>query len=98
MTTPTKNLALPFGVTVPSVSSLSLSFNEHENYYLTIEDHFEERPSGRNDWISEEERAKAIAANTVWSAHLYPDTPIGFYRILGASLEAVIRALASAAP
>lgn len=70
-------------------SSLTISFNEHSVYY--------EKPGERqesDDWISEEEKAKAIESNSVWTLTWYPDTPVGFYSLCGSSLESVLNAAA----
>ena len=63
---------------------LYLTHNEHRDVYETVESfyHFDE-------FISPEERAKAIAENSVWVLHWYPDTPIGAYRIVASTLEAI---------
>ena len=52
--------------------------------YETIEEHYD-----CDDFVSPEELKKAIAEDSVWILHWYPDTPIGSYSILASSLEAL---------
>lgn len=63
--------------------ALIITHNEHLNEYRSIEE-------WGGAWISEEEKARAIATGEAWSIQWYPETPIGFCRVDGASLEAVI--------
>jgi|SRR5581483_6631440 len=85
-----KNLRLPFGVTLPEVNSLAFEFNHHMLSHESIEEFFE---GGffEIEWISAEERTRAIETNQVWCAHWYDKTPSGSYVILGSTLEAVIK-------
>ena len=89
MTSVIKNLELPFGVTLPTVSSLHIVFNDHKTTYETIDDWM----GSRDFWVSEEEHQKAVAQDTIWVAHWYPHTPIGSYTVAASSLEAVLKAL-----
>ena len=63
---------------------LHLSHNEHRDVYETVEQFYES-----DDFISEEEWHKAVAENSVWVLHWYPNTPIGFTRIAASTLEAI---------
>lgn len=73
-------------------SSLIISFNdEHAPNYDTAEEWGEYHDL--RDWVSEEEREKAIATNSVWTCQWYPDTPVGFYLLRASSLPALIAAL-----
>jgi hypothetical protein len=67
---------------------LHLSHNEHRDVYETVEQFYES-----DDFISEEEWHKAVAENSVWVLHWYPNTPIGFTRIAASTLEALETAL-----
>ena len=91
MTGAIKNLELPFGVVLPTTSSLLIEFNPHEAVYETIDEWMDVCRAG---WVSEEEHQKAISQNTFWLAHWYPHTPIGSYTVAASSLEAVLKALA----
>jgi hypothetical protein len=56
--------------------------------YESVESYYE-----RCDFVSEDEYNKAVATDSVWDLQWYPDTPIGFYRILASSLEALQQAV-----
>ena len=67
---------------------LHLSHNEHRDVYETIEQFYEPQ-----DFVSDDEWLKAVAEDSVWSLHWYPETPIGFHRICASSLDAIQKAL-----
>ena len=69
MIKPTENLELPFGVILPEVSSLHISFNPYKGFYETIDHHVEGLTA---HWISPEERERAIAQDTLWDAPALP--------------------------
>ena len=97
MTGTIKDLELPFGVTLPTVSSLGIEFNPHEGVYETIDEWLDIREGvatpNQSCWVSEEEHQKAVSQNTLWTAQWYPHTPVGSYTVAGSSLEAVLKAL-----
>lgn len=71
-------------------SSLTLSFNDgNAPNYMTVaqwlEDHDEQ-----HEWVSPEEREKAVATNRMWALHWYPDTPIGFFCCAASSLSVLL--------
>jgi len=49
--------------------------------------------SDEEDWVSVEERQKAIDQNGIWSVQIYPNTPIGSYSYHAASLQAILEFL-----
>lgn len=79
-------------------SSLTISFNDANgpNYQTVAEMEAEidtlpkDYKRHHYDWISEEERQKAIADNSMWTAQWYPDTPVSFYAVAASSLNALI--------
>lgn len=74
-------------------SSLSISFNEENGpNYQTVGEWVAEEHSGikDDDWVAPGEKEKAIATNSIWTAHWYPDTPIGFYRVHASTLDALL--------
>ena len=73
--------------------SLFLTHDPHKNYYQTIEQ-WEKDVSGlsASDWVSPEQREKALIHNSFWELHWYPDTPIGFYRLLAYDLAVLLEA------
>jgi len=80
-------------------SSLSIGFNEdHACNYVTAQgwhDEYGFYGGGRSDdpvrWVSEEERQKALATNSVWSIQWYPETPVGFCLVAASTFEAAAR-------
>lgn len=75
-------------------SSLSISFNEDNGpNYQTVAEMVEQNDPKDHDWISEEEKHKAVLTNRMWEIQWYPDTPIGFCRLCASSLSAVIKAV-----
>lgn len=74
-------------------SSLTLSFNDGcgPNYMTVAQE--EEEGLGFGDWVSEDERGKAIATNSKWILQWYPDTPIGFYAVAASSIQAIMNSL-----
>jgi hypothetical protein len=73
-------------------SSLTISFNEHAHNYCDAHKAVERGILGSDEWVSEEEKQRAIETNSVWSLQWYPETPVGFHSLLASSLEAVITA------
>jgi len=72
--------------------------NEHKASYVTVEDYLTNRYGtgiGYEDdeWVSMEEKEKAIKTNTLWVIHVYPQTPIPSYVVAASSLDALIRFL-----
>lgn len=70
--------------------SLHLTHNHHRDYYESVEEYF------KNPWmegfdVSEDEKRRMIETNEIWELQWYPDTPIGFYKVIGATLEEVLR-------
>jgi hypothetical protein len=63
---------------------LHLSHNEHRDVYEPVEQFYD-----ADDFTSEEEWHKAVAEDSVWVLHWYPNTPIGFTRIAASTLEAI---------
>lgn len=70
-------------------SSIHLTFNDHKSNYVTVA---EEIAHGdwHGDWISEEEKQKAIETDRAWTLQWYPDTPVGFYACSASTLEALL--------
>lgn len=67
---------------------LHLSHNEHRDVYEAVEEFYE-----TEDFISPEEWHKAVAEDSVWVLHWYPDTPIGFHRVAASTLDAIKESL-----
>jgi hypothetical protein len=75
----------------PHKGSLHLTHNDHRNNYETVE-----QWAGYNreshDWVSEEQKAKAIATDSVWVLQWYPDTPVGSHALVAADLDVLLHA------
>ncbi len=78
-------------------ASLHLTHNEHRDYYQSVEEWARDNGEGTGncffEWVSDAERAAAVAGDSVWMLHWYPDTPVGFNCIAASSLLALFRAL-----
>ncbi len=73
--------------------SLTLTHNDHKGSYETVEEHL--LNADEDDcWVSDEQRTKAIATDSVWRLQWYPDTPVGFCVLLAADLEVLLEAVA----
>ncbi len=66
-------------------AGLHLEHNAYRNYYQTIEEGLAEEAG---NWISPAERAHALATESIWTLHWYPNTPVGFNQIAASTLEA----------
>lgn len=73
-------------------ASLHLTHNDHKSYYLTVADAIRDGDHGYkdSDWISEEQRQKAIDTNECWTLQWYPNTPVGFCLMSAADLSALL--------
>ena len=80
---------------LPKHISLSIQHNDHATNYLTAEQEIAERPNwfGDDDWVSQEQKAKAIATNEIWTAQWYPRTPVGFRVVHAAELDVLLKHL-----
>lgn len=83
----------------PHEASLHLDHNDHKSYYCTVLHAIEnEGLYDHDDWVSEEQKKKAIATDDCWSLIWHPNTPVGFNRLLAADLDVLLdAALAMAA-
>lgn len=77
-------------------ASLHLTHNQHKAYYRTVAELIEEGGFGceAEEWVSEEQKQKAIATNDFWTLQWYPDTPVGFCVLSAADLDALLEAAA----
>jgi hypothetical protein len=73
-------------------ASLHLTHNEHKSYYQTVAQAVEEQSHGYKDWVSEEQKQKAIETNDCWYLQWYPETPIGFNILAAADLDVLLQA------
>lgn len=64
-------------------AGVSISINEHRNYYETIEENLRDKL----DDINPEVLSKIKELDTLIEIQFYPDTPIGFYLVHHYDLE-----------
>lgn len=69
-------------------AGLFLAHDEHKLFYQDAAEWIDEQ--GSIVWAAEGERERAIETDSVWDLQWYPDTPVGSYRVLGATLDAVL--------
>jgi hypothetical protein len=63
----------------------SIEHNRHLASYQKADEYYNDY-----DWVSPEEKKKAIEANDVWVLTWYPETPVGFCHVAASSVEALI--------
>ena len=79
-------------------SSLSITFNEeHAPTYDTAEQWaqygaYSGTSDDRIEWLSDDDRLKAIADNSVWTIQWYPNTPVGFNCVGASTLAGAVTA------
>jgi hypothetical protein len=76
-------------------ASLHLTHNQHLAYYRTVAEAIEDGDHGMDDWVSEEQKQKAIATNDCWTLQWYPETPVGFCILAAADLDVLLAAARS---
>lgn len=74
----------------PSCVELSINFNEHAGVYESAEDWLKDNEV---DWVSPEERQKAIDTDSIWSCQWYPITPIGFCKLAASDFNTLMNAV-----
>jgi hypothetical protein len=93
-----KNLAPPRPASIPkpqqqpgfpSCIHLAVEFNGHAVFYETAEQWLE-NCGELVDWVSDEERDKALATDSVWTCQWYPTTPVGFCLVAASSFDALM--------
>ena len=66
-----------------------LTVNDHRDVYRTAAEELDNLHSCGFD-VTPEIRAKIIETDTIIDLHFYPDTPIGFYKILHHDIDAAL--------
>ena len=79
-------------LTFPDHIAMSIEFNEHKTLYMTVAEWDDNACDRGHDWVSAEERAAAIAHDSVWVIRWYPKTPVGFCEVVASTLDAALAA------
>lgn len=66
---------------------VSLTVNDHRDVYQTAKQAIEDLESMGHTVDDDDVRAKMIELDTIVDLHFYPDTPVGFYKVLHYDLE-----------
>lgn len=75
----------------PHAASLHLTHNEHKASYTPLAA-YAEKEWCADAWVSEAQKAKAIAEDSIWELQWYPKTPVGFYKRCACDFEALFEA------
>lgn len=71
-------------------AGLCIEHNVHKDIYQPIIEAVEEVST--NEWATPTSKQRAIETDSLWSIQWYPDTPVGFYTVYGATLEEILEA------
>lgn len=71
--------------------SLYLIHNDHKSENMLVEELYDDEDFSE-DWVSAEQKAKAIETQEVWSLLWHPGHDELYFHLLGADLEAVMLA------
>lgn len=80
----------------PPCISLMIQFNEHANNYQTVESWLKQEEERSYDgcapfdWVSPEERERAIKTDSVWVCQWYISTPIGSSSLAASTFETLM--------
>lgn len=81
-------------------AGLTLTHNDHRGVYQSVEDWDADQQRGSDggawyEWVSDEERQRAIESDSVWTLQWYPDTPVGFFALAASDLNVLLDAASS---
>lgn len=77
-------------------ANLTVTFNEHKSCYLDVKTAIEiDMIYERAEWVSEEEKARAIETDSVWVIQWYPHTAGGFEAVAASSFAVCLQAAIS---
>jgi hypothetical protein len=71
-------------------SNLTLGYNDHAANYQTALEAEQRGEFNHVEWVSQQQKEVALRNNTVWILHWYPDTPVAFCSIAGATLASCL--------
>ncbi|MGX5662190.1 hypothetical protein [Diaphorobacter nitroreducens] len=67
-----------------------ITVNDHRDVYQTAKQAIEDLESMGHTVDDETVRAKMIETDTIVDLHFYPDTPVGFYKVLHYDLDSAM--------
>ena len=80
-------------------SSITITFNDHAGSYFTIEQDEERQKQWGTcllyDWVSQDERARAIELNSIWVCQWYPQSANAFHALAASSLPVLLNAISA---
>lgn len=72
-------------------ASVTISINNHRDYYDTVEDKFKSEPDAEfRDEIDNDVFDEMVRTDTVIEVQFYPNSPVGFYRVYHYDIEKAI--------
>jgi len=74
-------------------ASLHLTHNDHKSYYKTVAQcvaNGDDHGYREDEWVSPEQKQKAIDTNECWTLQWYPNTPVGFNILSAADLDVLL--------
>lgn len=66
-------------------ANLNITYNDHSVNYQDAATAEADGSYGYVEWVSEDEKARAIEKNSVWVLQWYPNTPVGFCAVASSS-------------
>lgn len=72
-------------------ASLHITHNQHKAYYEPIEQYIADQNISDDEWATPTSKDRAIKTNSIWEVQWYPNTPVGFCIIYGATLDEILK-------
>lgn len=71
-------------------ASVHLTANQHLAYYDPLDRYIDEDANRSGSNIDIRQRDRILAAGIIYELQFYPDSPVGFYRVYGTTMDEVI--------
>lgn len=71
-------------------ASLTITHNDHKDFYRDITQYIDNQELDDDDWATPTSKERAIATDSLWCIRWYPNTPVSFSWVWGATLEEVL--------
>lgn len=69
---------------------LYLTHNQHKDCYEIVELYLNHRELDNDDFATPTSKQRCIETNEIWELQWYPNTPVAFNKVYGATLEEVL--------